>query len=118
GRTVVSVSLSGFMSEGDPTRGTAVAVRRLFGKDKWLEYRGSFERAAASPDGKRLLTWHDQARLWDLATGSELSELKQYFRSAFTFSPDSKLFAVAVQGEISIRDAVTGKRVIEIAFPF
>jgi WD40 repeat protein len=82
---------------------------------------GSFETAAFSPDGKKVLTRLSQgsAQLW-VAEGGGLSLKWQGSALAAAFSPDGKTFATGgeaphekgspdVRGEVQLGDAVTGK---------
>jgi WD40 repeat protein/tetratricopeptide (TPR) repeat protein len=95
GRGALALTLRGRRETGDPT---AVAF---------------------SPDGRWLAGGHNQASLWDAATGEELPPLPSFGHSLIrlTFSPDSRLLAAATYnplapqepGEVKVWD-VAGRR--------
>ncbi len=76
------------------------------------------EAVAFSPDGSRFVTaaWDGHARVWDLASGKELHDLKhegQYVHAA-KFSPDRKLIATGSNdptGFVRLWNAKTGEPV-------
>jgi len=68
------------------------------------EYAGS---VAFSPDGSRVLaSYGDRVRLWDMASGLTVLELRGH--SAGIFSPDGSRIATSGSGTVKIWDARTG----------
>jgi len=69
---------------------------------------------AASPDGRRIATGHDDgiARIWDSTTGKEIGELIGHRGpvTALAFSPDaSRLLTASLDGSARLWDVRSGK---------
>ncbi len=84
------------------------------------------QAVAYSFDGKRILTasWDKTAKVWDAVTGREIVTLKGHdgvYSAAF--SPDGKRVVTgasdftAIRGEVDVRDAKTGRRLIAVKLP-
>ena len=69
-----------------------------------------------SPSGKQLATWakHDAA-VWDLATGKERCRFSP--ASLVAFSPDDSRVLAVRKNAIVVKDASTGKDLLELAGP-
>ena len=82
-----------------------------------LRERGSVEVVAFSPNERLLLTrrFEDEGRIWDANTGAEKWRFKDFTaRHLASFSPDSRLLAVAAGDAVRIFDAQTGKELAVI----
>jgi eukaryotic-like serine/threonine-protein kinase len=82
--------------------------------ERSLAHRGAVHAVALSPDGRRLATACEdhQARLWDVATSSQLSRPMAHDGPvlAIAFSPDGKVLATAGHdGALRRWDALTGE---------
>ncbi len=75
---------------------------------------GPIDAASYSPDGRHVITgsWEGVARVWDVATGKALRELKHgRYVHAVAYSPDGRLIATGSNdeaGELRLWDADTG----------
>jgi len=75
--------------------------------------------AGLSPDGGRMLTWHDRtAKLWDAQTGQEVVTLSGHTDGVLSaaFSPDGKSVLTASRDETAkLWDAQTGQEVVTLS---
>jgi len=71
---------------------------------------------AWSPDGKRLATSCDSAKVWDAATGKEVLVLGGFAMSvgSMAWSPDGKRLATGISEAASVWNSETGKRVLTL----
>jgi len=114
-RRVLTCSLDKTARVWDAATGKELAVLK--------GHAGSVSCACFSPDGKRILTgdWGvnneaksipGEAKVWDAATGEELSVLKGgAVRSAF-FSPDGTRVLTSNDGQARVWDPQTGREVV------
>ena len=75
------------------------------------ERRGSVKVSALSPDGRLLLTrrFEEEGRVWDTSSGRERWRFKDFTEPALaSFSPDSKLLAIATHDSVRIFEANSG----------
>jgi WD40 repeat protein len=78
----------------------------------------SVQRLAFSPDGKRLLTSGNDARVkvWDVATGKRQSQIRGQGSARFALSPDGKYLAISWGGggALGLWDAKTGQKIRDL----
>ncbi len=87
-----------------------------------LSHPGSVTSVAFSADGRTLATGgehHQGVKLWDVATGAEVSTLRWHpsYVSAVAFSPDGGRLAAAGGNETKVWDAATGTELISLEHP-
>ncbi len=76
-----------------------------------LNYYGRVSSVAFSPDGKKLATAGSYLKLWDAATGRELTMLKgsSGFFPSVAFSPDGQKLAAAFSHVVKLWNLATGQ---------
>jgi len=78
---------------------------------------GSYVDVAFSPDGERLVTGGNTARIWSATTGELLRTLREQVHSVAFSADGERLATVSSAGVVRVWDAETGVPVLTLAEP-
>jgi eukaryotic-like serine/threonine-protein kinase len=79
---------------------------------------GRCRNVAFSPDGRRLATAAEAVRVWEAATGHQVSQLQGSGPAeCVAFSPDGRSLAAPAARDVLVWDAATGRQVLRIKTP-